>query len=77
MIGIIAASAVMGMGSWQQWLLLATAFGLVLAPWLLGFTENEAAAWDHWMAAVVLGVTAATATLAPISTDPRDASSTN
>ncbi|RWO20212.1 SPW repeat protein [Mesorhizobium sp.] len=42
----------------QDWINLVLAACLFISPWVIGFAAETAAAWNAWIAAVVLGALA-------------------
>lgn len=49
---LLAAAAIMAIaasGFWQERIVLVLGAWTFAAPWVLGFNDLPAAAWDHWM----------------------------
>lgn len=42
-------------GNWEEWVNLVLAVLLLLSPFVLGFTGVTAAAWSHWVLAILIG----------------------
>lgn len=40
---------------WEEWVNLVLAVLLLLAPFVLGFTDAAGAAWSHWILAILIG----------------------
>lgn len=45
-------------GQWEEWVNLVLAVLLLLSPFVLGFTGMAAAAWSHWILAILIGADA-------------------
>ncbi|HET9149614.1 MAG TPA: SPW repeat protein [Alphaproteobacteria bacterium] len=58
LLGALALAAVYRLEAPQEWAVIVAAIWVFVSPWLLGFTEDAAAAWNHW------GVAALAAALA-------------
>lgn len=43
---------------WEEWINLALAAWIFIAPFVLQFTSVGAAAWNHWIVAVLIGIDA-------------------
>lgn len=53
LLGALALAAVYRLEAAQEWAVIAAAVWVFVSPWLLGFTEDAAAAWNHWAVAVL------------------------
>jgi hypothetical protein len=53
---LLAASALSRLEIWQEWACLALGVWLFVAPWVLGFTQLSAAAWNHWVVGVLIAL---------------------
>ena len=58
-IAIVAIAAIVQLAPWEEWVLLILGLWLFVAPWVLGFSNSGAAAWDHWIVGVLAFVLAA------------------
>jgi len=45
--GIVAIAAVARLHEWEEWANLVVGLGIVISPWLLGFSSHAAAMWMH------------------------------
>lgn len=52
---IFFAIALARPGQWEEWVNLVLAVLLLLSPFVLGFTGVTAAAWSHWILAILIG----------------------
>jgi len=50
--------------AWEEWINLVIGVWLILAPFILGFTTETTAMWNHILMGVVIGVDALWAALA-------------
>lgn len=44
---------------WEEWVNLALAVLMVVSPFVLAFTNEAAAAWNHWVVGLLIGADAA------------------
>jgi len=51
---VIAASAIVRLRAWEEWLNALIGIWLFIAPFVLGFTNVPGAAWSHWVVGVLV-----------------------
>jgi hypothetical protein len=70
-IAVVTLSAIGPGVFWQAWADLALAVWVFIAPWVLGFANGPAAAWDHWICGVLFAIFAlGNITMAPAARAP-------
>jgi len=60
LVFVVSFWAASGETPWPEWLNLALAVWIFVAPWVIGFAygTSPAAAWDHWITGAIIGVSA-------------------
>jgi hypothetical protein len=48
-VGVLAVWSAGVRGRWQEWINLILGAWLFISPWVYGFANGSAAAWDHWI----------------------------
>lgn len=56
---IFAAAAIARPAQWEEWINLALGVWLVISPWVLGFSADETALWNHLIVGLIIGIDAA------------------
>jgi hypothetical protein len=57
-IALAAASALVAYQRWVEWITAALAAWLIVSPYALGFAAVQAAAWNHLVVGLLVGVLA-------------------
>ena len=58
---IVSLWAMSQFAAWQEWVGLIIGIWLFVAPWVLGFSGLQNAAWDHWIVGILVFVVALSA----------------
>ncbi len=51
-VAVLSIAAMAKFALWEEWINALVGLGLIASPWLVGYTEIAAAAWNH----VIVGV---------------------
>lgn len=63
LVVVFAFSALIRPQAWEEWVNLVIGVWLILAPFLLGFTDEVAMMWNHILVGVIIGADAIWAVL--------------
>jgi SPW repeat len=54
-IAVVAAAALIASQTWEEWVNTILAVWLIASPWILGFSELQAATWNQVAVGVLVG----------------------
>jgi hypothetical protein len=57
-IALAATSALVAYQQWEEWIVAALAAWLIVSPYAFGFAAMQAAAWNHLVVGLLVGVLA-------------------
>jgi len=57
-VALAAMSALVAYQAWEEWIAAALAAWLIVSPFVLGFSGMQAAAWNHLVVGLLVGVLA-------------------
>ena len=60
LFAIVGVASIATSAIWQIWASLVLAIWVFIAPWVLTFSGNNGASWDHWIVAVLAAIVAST-----------------
>jgi SPW repeat len=58
-IAVLAIAALAAFAEWEEWLNLIVGLWVAVSPWVVGFSANARAAWDHLVVGLIVALVAA------------------
>jgi SPW repeat len=58
-VAVLAIAALAAFAEWEEWLNLIVGLWVAVSPWVVGFSANARAAWDHLVVGLIVALVAA------------------